>query len=212
VEHDLPPIVAGPPPEDARSGLVLVHGRDQGPEFMLDVVERLALRDTAIVMPRATGSSWYPGRYFDPVEANEPSLTRALAACEATLDNLRLPPGRIVLMGFSQGACVVAELVARAPRPLAGVAVLTGALMGERGTTRVTTRSPATPMLFASSIHDEWVSADDVRDAAAAFEAAGARVTLELSEEREHQVSDLEIERLRGMVETWRDRSAGTTT
>jgi phospholipase/carboxylesterase len=47
-----------------------------------------------------------------------------------------VPPERIVLAGFSQGGCLVAVLLARTPRPYAGVAILTGALIGPSRSSR----------------------------------------------------------------------------
>ena len=105
----------GAPLSAVRMACVLVHGRDQDEEVMLDVVERLGLDDVAYLLPVSPERSWYPGRYFDPLEANEPHLTDAIAACEAAVASARdagVPDERIVLGGFSQGACVTAELLA----------------------------------------------------------------------------------------------------
>ncbi|MGH2857060.1 MAG: hypothetical protein ACRDMJ_06200 [Solirubrobacteraceae bacterium] len=82
-------IAAGAPPGADRTAAVLLHGRDQDQHVMLDVVGRLALDDVSYLLPVATGHSWYPGRYFDPLSANRPDLDHALAACEAALERLR---------------------------------------------------------------------------------------------------------------------------
>ncbi|MGH2857061.1 MAG: phospholipase, partial [Solirubrobacteraceae bacterium] len=61
-----------------------------------------------------------------------------------------------MLGGFSQGACVVAELAARRPRPWAGVAVLTGALLGIPAERAMPVPGvTGLEMLFASSRSDE---------------------------------------------------------
>lgn len=196
------PVAAGHPPVGARMACVLVHGRDQDEGVMLDVVQRLQLDDVAYLLPVAAGRSWYPGRYFDPVGENEPHLSWAIEACEAALATAHaagVPDQRIVLAGFSQGACVVAELLARAPRPLAGAAVLTGSLLG-----RAADRTPAPldglRMFFALSRYDEWIALADAHTTAHAFERAGAVIVFETYEDREHHISDLAVAGLRTLL------------
>jgi phospholipase/carboxylesterase len=181
---------------------VLVHGRDQDESTMLDVVERLKLDDVAYILPVAANRSWYPGRYFDPVTENEPDLSWAIEACEAALATARaagVPDQRIVLGGFSQGACVVAELLARGSRPIAGAAVLTGSLLG-----RPAERTPAPldglRMFFALSRYDEWIALADAQATAQAFGRMGAAVVFEIYEDREHHISDQALAGLRTLL------------
>jgi predicted esterase len=188
------PILAGAALADARVAAVVLHGRAQDPGYMLEhLIGRLDVPGVAYVLPAAADDSWYPERYFDPREVNEPWLGHALDACEECVQQVLaagLAVERTVLAGFSQGACLVADFVARSPRPYGGAAILTGALIGPRGAV-----APASPLgglraAFVSSAHDDWVAIDDVRATAAAFEAAGARVTLEVTGEREHVIGD----------------------
>jgi phospholipase/carboxylesterase len=201
---ELAPWFAGVPIADARAVGVLVHGRDQGPEVMLEVTERLRLDEVAYVLPAAAQRSWYPGRYYDPLAQNEPDLTWSLEACEAAIavaTDAGVAPRRIVLGGFSQGACLVAELIARSPRRLAGVAVLTGALLGPDGQQREPAPAAGLRMFFASSKFDQWVAVDDVHATARAFERAGAVTKLETYEDRVHEVSDAAVAGLRRLFE-----------
>jgi phospholipase/carboxylesterase len=191
-----PPVTVGPPVADARRVAVVVHGRDQDPEYMLEhLVARLDAPDVAFVLPAAAERSWYPARYFDPREANEPWLGHALAAVEAAIGGVE--PERVVLAGFSQGACLVADLLARAPRPFAGAAVLTGAFIGPHP-------EPAgldgVPVFMESSRYDEWVALDDVEATAKAFEAAGARIELQVSDDREHRIRDAAVAGVRALL------------
>jgi predicted esterase len=183
------PVTAGPPVGEARRVAVVVHGRDQDPAYMLEhLVGRLDAPDVAFVLPVAAGRSWYPARYFDPREANEPWLGHALAAVEAAIAGVE--PERVVLAGFSQGGCLVADLLSRAPRPYAGAAILTGALIGPGAQLAPLA---GMPVFMESSRHDEWVALDDVEATARALEAAGARVTLEVSDDREHRIRDAAV-------------------
>jgi phospholipase/carboxylesterase len=197
------PVRAGAPLDRARVACVLVHGRDQDEGVMLDVVERLHLNDVAYLLPVATDRSWYPGRYFDPPGANEPQLSWAIEACEAALDTVRaagIDDDRIVVGGFSQGACVIAELLARRPRPFAGAAVLTGSLVGPPDQRIAPCRADGLRMFFAVSSHDQWVALGDVRATAQAFERSGATVAFEVHDDRVHHINDRAVAGLRALL------------
>jgi phospholipase/carboxylesterase len=111
-------VVVGEPLESASVAVVVVHGRDQDPRWMLEnLVWQLELPRAAYILPSAEGGSWYPNRFFDPAEHNEPWLGSALAhigAAVALAEDGGVPVRRVVLAGFSQGACLVAP--ASSPR------------------------------------------------------------------------------------------------
>jgi len=168
---------------------------------MLDVAARARLDDVALLLPESAQRSWYAGRYFDPLPTLEPAVTEAVAAVEAAItaaEDAGLEAGRVVLAGFSQGACVVTEVLRRRPRPFGAVVVLTGALIGapppcdDLGGVR---------LHCSFSRHDEWIAEADALAAARYFERAGAEVTVVTSSEREHGVSGDEARALRELVE-----------
>ncbi len=197
------PVLAGAPLERARMAAVLVHGRDQDEQLMLDVVRRLSLPDVAYVLPVAAGREWYSGRYFDPVGENEPHVSWALEALMAAIavpGHAGVPDERVVVAGFSQGACLIAELIARWPRPWAGAAVLTGSLLGPEGDRRTPAPVPGLPMFFGFSRYDEWIAPERAHDTARAFAAAGAQVTVETYEDREHHINDRAVAGLRRLL------------
>ena len=104
------------------------------------------------------------------------------------------------MAGFSQGACVVAELAARRPRPWAGAAILTGTLLGPAGERVVPAGVDGLPMFVCASRHDDWIALDDALATARAFEAAGANVTFETYEDRAHHINDRAIEGVRRLL------------
>ncbi len=182
---------------------LLVHGRAQDEKAMLDVAARLHIGDVAYVLPVVAGGSWYPGRYFDPLSVNQPWVDSALDACDAAIVRAHragVPDERIVVAGFSQGACVIAELVARRPRPWAGAAILTGTLLGPTGERVTPAGGAGLPMFLCASRHDDWIALDDALATARAFEAAGASVTFETYEDRGHHVNDRAVEGLRRLL------------
>jgi phospholipase/carboxylesterase len=191
----------GPEPRQARLTTILVHGRDQDDMTTRDLAGRLELPDVAHVLPVATGRTWYPGRYYDPLDTLEPHLGSALAALDRAIAAAGAADERLVLAGFSQGACLVAEYLARqGPRPFHGAAILTGSLLGapaERAEPRV---APGLRMAFASSRHDDWISLEDALDTAERFRRAGAAVAVAELDDRVHHVSDRAVAELRALL------------
>ena len=170
---------------------------------MLDVAERLDLDDVAYLFPVAAGRSWYPGRYFDPLADNWPHLVLAIEACEAALalaNAAGVRDERIVIGGFSQGACVTAELLARRSRPFAGAAILTGSLLGPPGERVASARVDGLHMFFGISRHDEWIALEDAQATASAFAASGAAVAFETYEDRVHRINDRAVDGLRTLL------------
>jgi phospholipase/carboxylesterase len=183
---------------------VVVHGRGQEPVYMLEhLVLRLDAEDVAYVLPAASGGSWYPARYFDPRSANEPLLGQALEACEAAIADVLaagVPPERIVLAGFSQGGCLVADLLARTPRAYAGAAILTGALIGPEHELPRPAGLDGLRVFMESGRHDEWVALEHVEATARALEAGGASVELQVSDDREHRIRDAAVAGVRALL------------
>jgi phospholipase/carboxylesterase len=106
-------VESGPPRERAQRAGVLLHGRGGGPEDMLAIAGRLDLPAWRWVAPGARGDSWYPHRFIEPVETNQPFLMNAVAECERALDEAsdgnRLGPEDLAVVGFSQGACLASQ-------------------------------------------------------------------------------------------------------
>ena len=132
--HDgRPPVRAGAPLADAAGALVLVHGRGAGPEGILGLADAVAPGDWAVLAPRAAGGSWYPRSFLAPLAANEPwlsSAVRAVMAAVAEAEAAGVPRERVVLGGFSQGACLALETAARHAGRWGGAFALSGALIG----------------------------------------------------------------------------------
>ena len=173
---------------------------------MLELSERLELPGVACVAPAAPDGSWYPQRFFEPREVNEPELSSTLDMIEALLDDLAargVPPERTLLGGFSQGACLAIEAVARRPRPLGAVAVICGGLFGFDAEELLRPAPGALaglPVLLTGAEDDEWVPLVRVWLTADVLGAAGAEVDLLVSPPGEHGVRDEEVAALRGLV------------
>ena len=154
---------------------VLLHGRGKTPEEKIDLAARFGnIEGIRWVVPEAeTPGSWYPGRFFDPRELNEPYLSEAVARChEAVLEAGeygRLAPQRLVIVGFSQGASLALEYALRHPGCVGSMIVLTGGLMGVPGSDwkTIAPRSLAgLRMLLTGSDVDDWIPEESTHEAA----------------------------------------------
>jgi phospholipase/carboxylesterase len=198
-------VFAGAPLHSARAAAIVVHGRDQEPAWMIDMlVTHLELPDVAYVLPVAAGSSWYPGRYDDPNAANEPWVSSSLDAFDDALARLAatgIGAERVVVTGFSQGGCLVLEYVARRPRAFAGVGALTGALMGTpEEVAALAVALDGLPIFIGCSVQDSWLDIDDVERSAELLERAGARVTFHRYPQPEHTINDDEVRAVRELL------------
>ncbi len=193
-------------PEQAAATLVLLHGRGHDASTMHALADRLELPDVAVVAPAAPERSWYPDRFFAPRAANEPQLSAALDAAHRALDELEargVAPERVVFGGFSQGACVACDALAARPRPLGGLAILCGGLIGADAAEWPHPAAGALdvlPVLLTGTEQDGWVPVERVRATAEVLRAAGAQVDLRVSPPAPHEVHPEEVDALRALV------------
>jgi phospholipase/carboxylesterase len=185
--------------EQAERAVVLLHGRDQGPEFMEEhVVRRLGLAGVAYLAPVAPGRTWYPFGFLMPRAANEPALTRSLDAVDAVVGELEaagFPRSRTSFVGFSQGACLAAEyVVSRAPARWSGLIMFTGGLIGAPGEIEPMAMSLAGLRVYVgTSDVDDWVPLERAEESVALFRAAGADVRFDVFPGMGHEIGDAEI-------------------
>ncbi len=201
---DMAAIPYGAEPGAAPLSAVLIHGRDRTPAEMIGLAELIDLPVVAWRALQAPRGSWYPGRFMDPLHENQPHLDQALARVEKAVRALEaesVPPQRIALVGFSQGACLACEYVRRNPQRWGALIAFTGGLFGPEGSAWESSASLAgTPTLISNSDQDEWVPWSRTRDTAAALLRMGADVTLKLYPGRDHIVSGEEIDEARTIL------------
>lgn len=215
--QNLPLVHAGASLDDARAVLVLVHGRGASPESILPLLAAASdgqpwADHVAALAPTAAGGAWYPSSFLAPTTANEPGLSSGLAAITqaiAVIEAVGVPRERIVVGGFSQGACLASEWAARnaAGGPLGGVVVLSGGLIGRDGDTGQPPPHDkafaydgdlgGTPVFLGCSDVDGHIPVERVFDSAEAFEALGAEVTTRIYPGMGHLINDDEIGWLR---------------
>ncbi|APW60518.1 alpha/beta hydrolase [Paludisphaera borealis] len=190
------------------SAVVLLHGRGASAEDILSLGRELRIDGLGLIAPQANGGSWYPFSFLAPIPENQPHLDSALALIEALVASLiagGLPPERIALLGFSQGACLTLEFIARHPRRYGAVMGLTGGLIGPPGTPRAYAGTlGGTPVFLGANDPDPHVPFERVRETESVLSRMGSAVELRRYPGMPHAVNADELEAcrrlLRGMM------------
>lgn len=192
-----PVLRRGPAAAQARLAVILVHGRGDSASGILGLADAFDAPDVTWLAPQAAGHTWYPYSFLAPMEQNEPGLTSGLAVLDGLVQALGsegIPADRVVLMGFSQGACLAQEYAARHARRYHAIVGLSGGLIGPPGTPRDYAGSfDGTPVFLGCSDVDAHVPVERVRESSAVFTRMGARVDERIYPGMGHTVIDDEI-------------------
>ena len=196
-------VTRGTPLEEARKVMVMVHGRGSNAEDILSLAEYIDQDNTAgqrmaFVAPQATQNTWYPYSFLAPVEQNEPGLSSALDVVKSVVarlhDELGYAYADIYLLGFSQGACLALEYVARNPQRFGGVFALSGGLIGAEGTLSGYVGDLAqTPVFLGCSDVDSHIPKERVLESERIFKTLNANVLTKLYKNFGHTVNDDEL-------------------
>jgi len=204
--HQGQPIrTAGEALASARAAVLMLHGRGASAEDILSLAGELHQPGFAYLAPQAAENTWYPNRFLVPLADNEPWLSSALAFVGDVFSrsiNAGIPSERVILLGFSQGACLTLEFAARNARRYGGVAGLSGALIGPDDAQRDYKGSlEHTPVFLGCSDVDVHVPKESVQHAAGILRDLGGNVTERLYPNMGHSVNQDEIMFVRGMLE-----------
>ena len=186
----------GPGLEEAESAVVLIHGRGDSAQGILALAPELQAPRTAFLAPQAVGFSWYPYSFLSEVELNEPWLSSALDRVEAAVTAVStvIPKERVVLMGFSQGACLALEFAARNTRRYGGVVAFSGGLIGPDGTPRDYPGSlEGTPVFLGCSDVDVHIPVERVHESAHVLHGLGGEVDERIYPRMGHTINGEEI-------------------
>jgi phospholipase/carboxylesterase len=191
----------GPPIAQARRVAILIHGRGASADDILGLVPELGTNDVAYLAPQAAGHTWYPYSFLSPIPQNEPGITSALGVIARLADSTDLGSERVVILGFSQGACLALEFAARNPRRYAAVVALSGGLIGPPGTPRDYPGSlEGTPVFIGCSDIDPHIPLERVRESAEVFRRMGAAVDERIYRGMGHTINEDELNAVRAFV------------
>jgi len=205
--HDGQPVLLGGAlAAGARVAILLLHGRGASAEDIYSLGEEAAagVPGVALIAPQAAGNEWYPQRFLAPLAQNEPFLGSALGVITALIDGLALdgvPAEQILLIGFSQGACLAMEYAARHPRRYGGVFGLSGALIGPPGGPRKLKGDLAgTPVYLGCGDRDHHIPVASVAESAGIFRSLGAQVKSSIFPGMGHTVNAAELAAIQSSV------------
>lgn len=196
--HQNQPIVAGGKPlADADKVVIAVHGRGARPVDILGLASAFDRPDFAYLAPQANGSTWYPYSFLAPMENNEPHLSSALQMLDDLVQHVEgegIAPEKIAFMGFSQGACLASEYVARHAKRYGGLIVFSGGVIGPDETPRDYAGSmDGTPVFIGCSDIDAHIPLKRVKETTTVFNALGAAVDERIYPGMGHLVNEDEI-------------------
>ena len=207
--QDQPIYRAGESLETARAVMLMLHGRGATAQDILSLTQELPREGFCFLAPQAANATWYPFRFMEPMEKNEPWLSSALNLLDAIVQRVKdanIPNEKIFLLGFSQGACLATEYAARHAQKYGGISGLSGGLIGPDGTPRDYQGSfDGTPVFLGCSDVDFHIPKERVLETRDVLTRMGAEVTMRLYPNMEHTVNEDELEFvariMRGMTE-----------
>jgi predicted esterase len=204
--HGQPVTSEGEPLESASGAMILIHGRGASAADILPLAREVGGPGLAYLAPQADGNTWYPYSFLMPMEQNEPYLSSALAKVGSVLEMVTgagISGDRIVLLGFSQGACLASEFVARNARRYGGLIVFSGGVIGPDGTPRDYAGSlDDTPVFLGCSDVDAHIPESRVRETGAVFERLGGKVDLRIYPGMGHTINRDELEAAQSLVQS----------
>ncbi|WP_221090403.1 VOC family protein [Deinococcus aquaedulcis] len=192
-------LTAGRPLGEARVAAVLLHGRGGTAQDILSLEREFNLSAFAYLAPQAPGNTWYPHSFLAPVEQNQPQLDEALATVDAVFAHLAeqgIPAERVVLAGFSQGACLALEYASRAAQRPGAVVAFSGGLItldraGDLG---------GLPVFMGVDPHDSHIPLARFTDTAEHLRARGATVDARVLPGLGHSINREELDAARALL------------
>ncbi len=202
--HGQSVVSLGAPLGRGRAVVIMVHGRGAAPDNILELAPAFEQDDVTYLAPTAAERTWYPYSFLSAFDRNEPYLSSALSRIGALVDEVvaqGIPTEKVVLLGFSQGACLAGEFACRHPRRYGGIVMFSGGLIGPPGTRWESAGGfEGTPVFLGCSDRDAHVPKERVDESAATFERMGANVTERIYEAMGHLVCQDEILFAKAMI------------
>jgi predicted esterase len=196
-------LAGGAPLKEAHAAMLMVHGRGATAQSILSLSHEFEQPNFAYIAPQAAGNVWYPNGFMSTIPSNEPWLSSALATLEGVISLIAnyIPHERIMILGFSQGACLGLEFAARHARLYGGVVGLSGGLIGPDGTPRdYRGLFDGTPVFLGCSDVDPHIPKERVLHTEEVLSRMGADVTTRLYPGMGHTINQDEIAAVKAIM------------
>ena len=199
-----PVIHRGPAIGSAAGTVLLIHGRGASAGDILGLGHEFDLPELAYLAPEAAGHTWYPYSFLAPIEQNQPWLNSALNLLKTIVERASgagVPLHKIALVGFSQGACLATEFVARNPARYGGLVAFTGGLIGPPGTQfNYSGQLSGTPCFLGAGDPDPHVPWKRVEESASVLSVLGGGVTLRRYPGLPHTINHDELQQAKQIL------------
>lgn len=183
---------------EAEKVLIMIHGRGGSAQDIVSLSQHLNVKDYALLAPQATNGTWYPFSFMAPVEQNEPWLSSAVETVEKTVQtalDAGIKAENIYFFGFSQGACLTLEFLARNAQKFGGAAAIIGGVIGEKiDRENYKGDFAQTPIFLGTSNPDFHVPVERVYATANILKEMNADVTEKVYANFGHSINQEEIE------------------
>ena len=193
--------------DQASKALILLHGRGASPQSILPLADALGTSDFAVVAPKASQNRWYPEAFIRPKAQNEPDLSSALELISELIQKLNqegIATDKIIIAGFSQGACLAGEFVARNPMRYGGLLMFSGGLIGLGPTISRSLYPGASlaqmPVFMGCSDRDFHIALDRFEKSGQILSELGAEVNLKVYPGMGHTIIPEEIEEAKKLL------------
>lgn len=197
MKHTLEIETGGVSLEKASKALIMIHGRGGSARDIMSLSQYLQVDDFALLAPQAANNTWYPHSFMAPVDQNEPWLSSAIEiigeAVQKAMD-AGISSDSIYFFGFSQGACLSLEYIARNAKKYGGVAAIIGGVIGEKiNYDNYGGDFNHTPIFLGTSNPDFHVPLERVRATSDLLKKMNGNVILEVYENAGHTILQEEI-------------------
>lgn len=189
---------------EASKAMIMVHGRGATAESIMSLSEYLEVDGFALLAPQANSNTWYPYSFMAPKENNEPGLSTGLEMIKELVEDIKaegIKAEDIYFLGFSQGACLMSEFVARNAERFGGVFVLSGGLIGQNlETSNYSGDFDGTPIFLGCSDVDPHIPLSRVEESVEVFKDMGAKMNVQLYPNGPHTIYEDEIKEVNGIL------------
>lgn len=203
--HQNPKIVThGVSPDEADLAMIMIHGRGASAESIITLSNEFDTGNIHYRAPQADQFTWYPYSFLQPTDRNEPGLSSGLQLIFDMISDLEsegIPKEKIILLGFSQGACLSTEFVARHPAKYGGIIALSGGLIGDSiKKENYESDLEDTPYFVGCSDVDPHIPEERVNESAEVMNKLGAEVTKQIYPGMGHTVNQDEIDHIKKII------------
>ena len=185
---------------DSGKTVILLHGRGATAGGIIQLAERLP--EAKYYAPQASNREWYPHSFLKPREKNQPHLDSALERIDSLVEKIseEVPSSKIVVAGFSQGACLASEYSASNPDKVDGVIAFSGGLIGDKiGEFEGEIDGE---VFLGCAEKDPHIPKSRVDETEEVFKDLGADVEKYIFEGSHHGIDDYEIEKASDLIAT----------